>query len=293
MELDYVKLKPIKPAVSGCIRKSLTLLDRSEIPDEKAVHDIRVLMKKSRALLKLTDGHPDNIYYRKNLDELKQVGRMFSLRRETAVQRKIIKELKKENPKIFSSLQESSVNMFFQIIQSNDEKTPADTITSTEQMRVMMERTSYRLRFQPMNTIDPHLLIKRLEQTYNRAADSYLICRNNPKKSSIHKFRMRAKDFLYQLYIFRPLNPVVVKALEKKIDTMTLNLGRYNDLAELINDSGYEYKRESNQPALDELIIRIREKQDMHLNKAFVSAYKIYCPGQKLVNLLGFKLLII
>ncbi len=57
MELDYVKLKPIKPALAGYIRESQILLKKSVIPDEKTVHDIRVLMKKSRALLKLVSSH--------------------------------------------------------------------------------------------------------------------------------------------------------------------------------------------------------------------------------------------
>lgn len=293
MELDYVKLKPIKPAISGYIRKSLTLLRITEVPDEKAVHDIRVLMKKSRAVLKLTAEQPDNTYFRKNIDELKQVGRMLRLWRETAVQRKILKELKKENPKIFSALQESSLSSFFQILPYQSDTITEDIKSASVQIKNMLDKTTYRIRFQPMSTIDPHLLIKELERTYIRASDSYLVCRNNPKPSTLHSFRMRAKDFLYQLYIFRPLNPAIIKALEKRIDSMTINLGRYNDLAQIIKNSGYEYKKDNNHPAVDELIIRIREKQDSYLNKAFASAFKIFCPGQKLVNLLGFKLLVI
>ena len=63
MELDYVKLKEIKPAIAGYIRESQALLKKSVIPDEKAVHDIRVLMKKSRALLKLTAPQLDETYH--------------------------------------------------------------------------------------------------------------------------------------------------------------------------------------------------------------------------------------
>jgi hypothetical protein len=54
MEPDYVKLKEIKPVLSGYIRASQALLKRSVLPDEKSIHDIRVLMKKSRALVQLT-----------------------------------------------------------------------------------------------------------------------------------------------------------------------------------------------------------------------------------------------
>ena len=53
MELDYVKLKEIKPALAGYIRESQTLMKKSIVPDDNVVHDVRVLMKKSRAALRL------------------------------------------------------------------------------------------------------------------------------------------------------------------------------------------------------------------------------------------------
>jgi CHAD domain-containing protein len=109
----------------------------------------------------------------------------------------------------------------------------------------------------------------------------------------MHKFRKKAKDFLYQLYIFRSLNQSVIKSLEKKLDSMTQNLGKFNDLDQTIKALGYSYKEASNLPAMDELIVKIREKQDRFLSKVWPSAYQIFCPGQKLVNVLGFKLLVI
>jgi len=144
-----------------------------------------------------------------------------------------------------------------------------------------------------MNTVDPRLLIKELELTYSGVTDIYLSCRNNPKPSVLHTFRKKAKDFLYQLYIFRPLNPSVVKSLEKQLDSMTQNLGKFNDLAQIIKYLDYDYKEGKNPTALDELIIKFREAQDRYLAKIWPIAYKVFCPGQKLVNVLGFKLLVI
>ena len=89
------------------------------------------------------------------------------------------------------------------------------------------------------------------------------------------------------------MNPTVIKALEKKLDRMTQDLGKFNDLAQLIKSSGYYYRMEDNDPSVDELIVKIREKQDKYMIKVWPVAYKIFCPGQNLVNLLGFKLLVI
>jgi DNA modification methylase len=46
-------------------------------------------------------------------------------------------------------------------------------------------------------------------------------------------------------------------------------------------------------PAMDELAIKFREAQDKYLSKVWPAAYQVFCPGQKLVNILGFKLLVI
>jgi hypothetical protein len=164
---------------------------------------------------------------------------------------------------------------------------------SLGQINEILNKTGYRIRFEPMSNLDAHLLLKSLESTYICVVNNYMICRNNPKPSNLHELRKRAKDFLYQLWFFRPLNPPAVKALEKKLDLLTQNLGRYNDLEQLLKEIGYRYEYTVNHPALDELAIIIREEQDKKLTKVWPSAHKLFRPGQSLVNILGFKLLVI
>ncbi len=55
----------------------------------------------------------------------------------------------------------------------------------------------------------------------------------------------------------------------------------------------YHIADEDNIPALDELIIKIRDKQDKYLAKVWPVAYDIFCPGRNLENILGFKVLMI
>jgi len=55
----------------------------------------------------------------------------------------------------------------------------------------------------------------------------------------------------------------------------------------------YKYEYTANPPELDELAVIIKEEQDRYLSRIWPMAYKLFCPGQKLVNLLGFKLLLI
>jgi CHAD domain-containing protein len=293
MEPDYVKLKEIKPVLSGYIRASQALLKRSVLPDEKSIHDIRVLMKKSRALVQLTLSQQDNLYFDRNISDLKEGGTLMCSWRETSVQRKLLKSFRRKYPDIFFKLHENS--RLIHLLEKNEPVTgsPSEVKTAIEKIDDLLNKTSYRVRFQSMKSADPQLLLKELDKSFMLVKDIYMLCRNSPKPALMHKFRKKAKSFLYQLVIFRPLNPSVVKALEKKLDNMTQNLGKFNDLTQIIKALGYIYNEGSNMPAMDELAIKFREAQDKYLSKVWPAAYQVFCPGQKLVNILGFKLLVI
>ena len=293
MELDYVKLKDIKPALSGYIRNSQALLKKAAVPDEKSIHDLRVLMKKSRAVLRLAGPQLADDSYLRDISSFREVGRIMSSWRETSVTRKILKDLRKEFPDIFSQL---TGNEKLGSLMFKPEPAPepsAEMMVGLEKIDALLNKAGYRIRFQTMNKLDPQILLKELENTYNKVINVYLLCRNNPKPDSFHEFRKRVKDFLYQLYFFRPLNPSVIKVLEKNLNAIADNLGKFNDITQLIRLLGYKYKPDIKQQGMDELIIKLRERQDRYLSKTWPIAYKIFCPGQNIVNLLGFKLLVI
>jgi CHAD domain-containing protein len=293
MEPDYIKLKEIKPALSGYIRESQELLKAAPVPDEDIVHDIRVLMKKSRAVLKLVAPQIDKEYFDRNMFAFREVGRCMCTWRDTSVHRKTLKELKKSYPDIFSLLQEhEKIASLLRKAEPSSEPSE-DMKAELDKIADLLNKAGFRIRFETMNMIDPQILLKELEVSYSMVVDIYIKCRNNPRPKYLHEFGKKSKDFWYQLWFFRPLNNQVVKQLEKKLDRMTQNLGRYNDLTQLVIALEYEYIKNRSLPALDELIIKIREIQDKYLAKVWPVAYEVFCPGQKLVNILGFKLLVI
>ena len=293
METDYIKYREIKPSLSGYLRESQAQLNKSVMPDEKVIHDIRVLMKKSRAVLKLIAPQIDKVSINRDIIDLRDVGRILSVWRETAVHRKTLKELKKEFPGIFSKLTDNeklgSLMQKPEPIQELSEEMKA----GLELIKDLLKKAQFRIRFQSMNMLDPSLLLNELESTYAKVSDIYITCRNSPGKNNVHEFRKKSKDFLYQIFFFRSINPSTITILEKRLDTMTRNLGKFNDLTQLVKTLGYRYRESINLPAMDELIIKIREKQDKYLSAVWPTAYKIFCPGQKLINILGSKLLII
>ncbi len=166
MELDYVKLKQIKPALSGYVRESQSLLKKYDIPDEKVVHDVRVLMKKSRALLRLVAPQMEKAFNDVNANSLKEVGKIMRSWREISVLKKTLKEFKKKYPDIFPRLNENLIIARLlekcEFLSQHTEEFRA----SFEQINTHLNKTGYRIRFQSMQSIDPSLLIKELEATY-------------------------------------------------------------------------------------------------------------------------------
>jgi CHAD domain-containing protein len=287
MNPDTVKQKEIKPAISGYIRESQSLLKKSSVPDEDTVHEIRILMKKSRAALKLTVSQIDKTSFDRDLSAFREIGRILSLWRELSVQRKTLKELRKEHPGIFFKLRDYEK---LTSILKKMEPVPElfdELKAGLEQINNLLWKAGFRIRFQSMKQFDPQLFLHELEMTYNKTFNIYLKCRNNPQPETLHELRKKAKDFLYQLSFFRSLNPTVIKSLEKRLDVMTWNIGKINDLTQVVRTLGYDLRDSSNLPSLNKLIIKIREKQDRYLNRVWPSAYKIFCPGQSLPGVLG------
>jgi len=292
VETGYVKIKNIKPVLSGYLRKAHLLIKKSEVPCDKDVHDIRVFLKKSRAVLKLINSQDDVEQNESDIKSLVIAGRHLSTVRDTSVQEKILKNLRKKYPDLFIQLNDNNkIAALTDFADRKDQELPV-LKDNLEKAANLIYKTGYSIRFRSMNNFDPQLLIKDLGRTYDKATGCYIAARNKPTDENIHKFRKRSKDFLYQLYFFRPLNNSSVKSLEKKLDSITRNVGRYNDLAQLIRSLEYR-PGNKNKAALDELAIHIREYQDAYLEKTWITAFKLFCPGTNFINLLGFKILVI
>lgn len=291
---DYVKIKDIKPALSGYLREARSMLNPDIEPDERTVHDVRVLMKKARATLKLLKDQVDEAILTREYNTCREAAGKMSEWRESSVHRKILKELRKRHSSLFIQLQENEkISSLF--TRPDAVREPSSEIRDKiENIINLIAKSGYRLRFQTMNNLDPHKLLKELEITYITVMDEFLKARISPKTENIHEFRKKTKDFLYQLYFFRSLKPKVIKDIEKRLDTLTQNLGKCNDLAVLVKTLGYKYNGSGEgNPSMDELIVIIRNEQDRYLAKVWPEACKLFCPGQKLTNLLGYKILVI
>jgi CHAD domain-containing protein len=289
MPEDTFKLKDIKPTLCGYISEAQLMLDPGLVPDEKVIHDVRVLMKKSRASIKLLKTQIDEESFNREYGTFREVGRIMCSWRENSVHRKLLRDLKKRFPELFSRLKDNQkINMLLntqQIINDPSLEMKEDL----EKIISLLHKSAYRLRFRSMDNLDQKLITGELEKTYDNVSDCFLKARNYPKNINLHEFRKKIKDFLYQLYFFRSLDPKATISLEKRTDALGQNLGKYNDYAVLITSLGYIYPSDENSSAFDELIVIIKQEQDKYLSRIWPSAFRIFRPGKKLVDLPGFK----
>jgi CHAD domain-containing protein len=291
---DAIKLGEIKSILGGYLSEAVSLLDPDQIPDEKSVHDVRVLMKKSKALLKLLKDQIDDTVFKREYAAYREVGRKMRYWRETSVQRKILKGFKKKKPGIFKDL--AGMTLITNLLGKTEKGEIIESASkdNTDSIVILLKKAIFRLRFINLNNLDPVMMLKQLELTYLAAGKRFLIARNDSKPGNLHNLRKKTKDLLYQLTFFRAMKPKAIKSMEKKIDSIGQYLGKYNDLAVLIETIGYQFSAHGNNPdSLDELIVDIRNEQDRYLSKVWPEASKIFCPGQKLFNLLGYKVLVL
>ncbi len=283
---DIRNIRDIKTSMADLISGSLELLGRQPLPDGAAIHDIRVMMKKHRAAVRLVRPLLDEKVYRREYLAGRETGRILSSWRETDVMRKTVRALKKDNPGLFRRLRDDEkLRGLLRKPYSTWEEAGVQVKVVTE-VAGRLTRAKHRLRFLSLKEPDLNLLLGELEKSYGLAAKAYLACRNNPKPALLHEFRKKAKTFMYQAGYFRHLSPSRVKSLEKKLNALTQNLGRYNDLSQIMAITGYSYGDPDNSIEADELAIVIRNRQDRYLMKVWPVAYRLFPPGRKLNDLL-------
>jgi len=281
MEAQDLNGGDIKSAIMSYMIEAQSILRNAAINDEDVIHDVRVLMKKARAALKLVQPVLDNPKTERLKTILRDSGRQLRLLRESSVLRRQLRKIQKKHPDLFKKLAGNErINLFLNK-ENLDEDGSQEVEEICRKVCSALRTEEFRLKFSSWQRLDQNLLEGEIKNTYSNLRSVYLLCRNAPRPSRLHEFRKRGKDFSYQLGFFIDQDPVFIKPLEKKLDRLTNLLGKYNDMTQLVKTLEYKYYDENNLPALDELVIIIREIQDSYLSELWPLAYKIFFPGKK------------
>ena len=272
-----------KPVLCGYIIDARSMIHPGRLPGQKVVHDVRVLMKKARAAIKLLRSNMDEDSFNREYGAFRETGRIMSKWRESAVHTKLLRDFRKRHPAIFARVKDE--NAIRQLLEKHDDPSSSVDKIREDLLNIMdiLHRSSSRIRFLDMKVPDQGIVLDELGRSFTLVSGCYLNARHNPKDVNIHEFRKKTKDLLYQLFFFRYMNPKTVMNLEKKLDQLAQDLGKYNDYAVLLRTLDYKYETDSDNPALDDFAVIVRQEHDKYLMRIWPAAYRIFRPGKTLL----------
>lgn len=285
---SHSETEGFKPVLSGYIDEARAMIQPGRLPGERVIHDVRVLMKKARAALKLLRTSLDEESFRREYTAFRQTGRIMSSWRESTVHSKLLRDFRKRHPALFSRIRDEKVIRAILEVHEDPAYLAGNIREGLIKIREILHRSSCRIRFINMHELDPGVIREELEKSFLLVSDCWLKARHNPRDVNIHEFRKKTKDLLYQLFFFRHLNPKAVRILEKKLDSLAQDLGKYNDYSVLLRSIEYKYTSGRENPAMDEFAVVIRQEQDRYLGRIWPAAYRIFKPGLTLRDIPGF-----
>jgi CHAD domain-containing protein len=261
MKSDLIKTERIKPEITGYITKSLSLLKTGTFPDAKRIHDVRVMLKKARALFRIIYTQMDEDFADRCKKSLRDAGRIMSPWREAPVLWKTLDSLAKEYPSVFSQLDYGISELITPISPQSDTHQRKKEL---QDVLLLLYDTASDLLLKPLKNPDLKLVETELDKSWAITSYNYLLSRAEPEIRNIHEFRKRSKDLMYQIDFFGSVSGRDMKKLKKKLYRITSEIGKFNDLFLLGK------KLRSNDDENKKVLMKIRsiisEKQDKYLS---------------------------
>lgn len=93
----------LRKSLQSLIGASEAMIPLGGFPGPDEVHDIRVNMKRGRAILKLLRDSPGTVFYKRENLTLRDISSLFSQSREADVLQKTLKMLAKRHPRVFTA----------------------------------------------------------------------------------------------------------------------------------------------------------------------------------------------
>ncbi|MFO7574998.1 MAG: CHAD domain-containing protein [Bacteroidales bacterium] len=220
----------LRRALQSLLGDSEAMIPEDCFPGPREVHDIRVNMKRARAILKLLRASPDAHYYKRENAALRDISALFSHSREADVLKKTLKSLGKRYPDIFHSV---TIAWFSEVSKQfiPPPESRAVRLSLAAEAGERLRRAWYRVGFLNLRRIDRVVLLDGLWNSFLRAEGEFRIAVRNKSPEAIHEFRKRVKDLLYQVRFFSDYNPGHFEKMHADLDALGSALGKCNDLS--------------------------------------------------------------
>jgi len=214
--------EPVEKAIRRMASKHLqrALKSRRDGGDAKSVHEFRLRLKKTRALLKLVRSALGQTYHTLNR-QLRDEGRELSATRENQVLRETAKAVKK----LASAQKRDITGAALRTTISGRE----DSTQRSEKAEHRIERLAKRLGKVSLKGNADDALFSGLETTYRRARRAWDEFRESTDNRTLHECRKRTKDLGYQLGVLRDACPEMLSPQIELQKRFTDLLGDHRD----------------------------------------------------------------
>jgi CHAD domain-containing protein len=210
------------------ISKQFKQLEKST--DSESVHKARQHIKKLRALLRLIRGELDReIYHRQNA-ALRKMARALSGMRESTIQLKTLATLRRSHP---VQLSKKEFQFFKKILLRAHRRQPHALKASKAFSKKKLKRLKHEINRWKIDGIKARDLQLGIKKTRNRFLDAHQQARLAPDDKTIHEWRKRTKDFLYQSQFLENLRPEFFVRQAEWLGRLGEYLGDAHDLAML------------------------------------------------------------
>jgi CHAD domain-containing protein len=222
--------KHLRRELQALLAESEMLIPAVGCPSPVAIHDIRVNMKRCRAILKLLRASPDAVYYSRENIAMRDISALFSSSREADVLKKTLKYMGRKYPDTFSR------KLIEWFMSSADEQSAGimdedHRATMAKDASGRLIRAWYRIGFLNLRLVNRELLLDGLLNSFIRAEENYHSSMISESPTQVHELRKRVKDLLYQVRFFSDYNPDHFGKLYNELDCLASSLGKCNDLA--------------------------------------------------------------
>ena len=220
----------LRRVLQSLIGESEAMIPPGSFPGPEAVHDIRVNMKRARAVLKLLKAAPASIYYQRENAALRDISALFSHSREAVVLNKTLKQLNRKYPEIFI---EGTVAWFKTLVPHNS----SNSIDRSRKLMIAsdaaerLRKAWYRTGFMSLSGVTRINLLDGLWNSFTRAETEFSKASVSMLPADMHEFRKRTKDLLYQTRFFSDYNPGHFDRIYRELDKLGSLLGKCNDLS--------------------------------------------------------------
>jgi CHAD domain-containing protein len=259
----------LRKELQSIIGSSEAMIPEAGFPGPDEVHDIRVNMKRGRAVLKLLRDSPGTEFYRRENESLRHISSLFSQSRETDVLKKTLRMLAKRHPLVFTADVVSSITR---------EASPAgeeDKIALAALARELLRRSWYRIGFVSLSGVTRNTLLDGLWSSFNRASLALAATKTTSRPEDAHEFRKRSKDLLYQVRFFSDYNPGHFENIHSRLDHICSVLGKCNDLA-VAGSIVSDLQKKSGDEMLYRVIMAIEKEKNEMLGKIYKPAGDLF-----------------